>query len=288
MGEGPRQGQQAEQTLLKIGTVNSTHWSTFVKANLWAGEGGESAAAWCLQETKLIKNGDIRQARSLADRKNWGLALDKAVRTKDDGVSSGTGVAWNRHIASGMEECSKFSEQGRWTVVRLKVGQLQVAVASFYGDCRSPARTRSLLEELLTRLAQEPLWVIGGDFNLGAEDVREVSAGSGGRVVAPPGPTCRSSHGGQSTIDFFVVSPAAERLTAAIRCVESASIKTHVPVVLSLRCGGEVAPLTRWVRPPVVASSRVLGPHFQAALPEELMEVLSADSWKHPEVGQVV
>ena len=38
-GEGPRR-QRVEQHQLKVGTVNSTHWSTFVKANLWGGEGG--------------------------------------------------------------------------------------------------------------------------------------------------------------------------------------------------------------------------------------------------------
>ena len=60
-------------------------------------------------------------------------------------------------------------------------------------------------------------------------------AGSPAVVVAPAAPTCHPSTGEPRTIDFFVVSLGIERLLGGCRVLEGTSVKTHLPVALSLR-----------------------------------------------------
>ena len=94
-GEGPE--------CVVIGSANTTHWSSFLGAELWAGCGGVAPAAWCLQETKLARKADVTKAKGIADSKGWGALFGPAVVTDKLGISAGTGVLWQREVFGGAE-----------------------------------------------------------------------------------------------------------------------------------------------------------------------------------------
>ena len=88
-------------------------------------------------------------------------------------------------------------------------------------------------------------------------------------------------------LDYFVVSPTVEKLLVSCKVLERTEIKTHDPVALSLRCGGLVPNLTKWIRPAAPAAvARVAGPRLAAPLGPELEALLAEQCWQQPVVGQ--
>ena len=226
----PGEGPDAER--LVFGSANVTHWSSFLKAEMWQGDGSAAFAAWMLQETKLAQHKPRRKASGIADIKGWGFVDDPAVCTERDGTSSGAAVLWDRTFASSSGLC-KRSGCGRWCRTVVEVGGIEWHLMSFYGVTGDASRTAELLCRAISSLPNGALWVIGGDFNVSPAVCRGMVAGSPAVVISPSGDTCFPSVGAPSVLDFFLVSPAAERLIDGCWAIKGAGIKTHRPVALA-------------------------------------------------------
>ena len=159
-----------------------------------------------------------------------------------------------------------------------------LTVGSVYGDCYSAEAAAQLIQEAVGRMTTS-LWVLGGDFNLDPAECRTALAGSSAIVVAPAAATCRPTCGLPSTIDYFIVSLAMERLLGRCRVAPCTAIATHEPVVLEVKLE-DVPRLTRWIRPPRMEPFwATYGPRVRQELPEALKDILSQDDWLAPRIG---
>ena len=94
-------------------------------------------------------------------------------------------------------------------------------------------------------------------------------------------PTCFSSGGAPSEIDYFLVSPGLRRLVAGCHAVEGTALATPLPVLLKLVIGGPAQPLTRWIRPKAPGPEvlgRICGPLAQAV--DNLGARFAGDEWR--------
>ena len=146
-------------------------------------------------------------------------------------------------------------------------------MVSVYGDCRS--------EDVTGFVEPGDLWAICGDFNVGAADMVRWLGGKGVLEVMRPGTaTCFSSGGEPTELDYFLVSPALRQLVVGCRAYEGTSLATHLPVVLHVAVGGNLQPLTKWIRPKCPGKEllgRICGPI--ELVQDELAALLSGPEW---------
>jgi hypothetical protein len=253
--------------------------------------GPAEPAVWLVQEHRL---GDghhgLAKARLAMEAKGWGTVFSAARTTDKASTSGGVAVLWRKE-ALGCGEAAEAVRQDdcfRVATASLVVGAVPLQVVSLYGDVRCRQVTEGLLEMLVGRARAGELLVIGGDFNITAAEAMRFLGGSGELDVVCSGqPTCFSSCGPPSEIDFFLVSKSARRLVRGCVVMDCTSLAVHRPVVLSMAVGGRIAPLTKWVRPkaPVAeAMARIVGP--ANCHPDLLAGVLEQPSWE-PVVGGV-
>ncbi len=257
-GEGPASAE-APILRLKVSTANVTAWQSFLSADLPISE----SHVWLIQEHRLCTEREIKKARELMAARRFVSTFGKAVRTDKGGASSGTAVLRNQDIAEGQAEATKLLAVGQyahricWQLVQL--GAVSVLMISVYGKTGDAVYTKGLVDWVCGTVQgiRFPV-VIRGDWNFPPAQVQEWTLGTCGLTcIVPPHDTCYTVHG-SNLYDFFVVNPMAQLLVEAVNQRETV-LATHHVVTLTLRVS-EGVKVTRWIRPKVAPSRKVVGP----------------------------
>ena len=211
-------------------------------------EVGVFPGIWAIQEHKLVGHG-LKKARRMLDRCGWGASFEPALVTPKLGKSSGVAVLWDRKMVGVSDVAGGPAMAGsehRFSWTTLTVQGLKLHVGSFYGDVRSQAATEAMIEGAMGLVESGDLWAIGGDFNVPASEMIRWFGGRGKLEVVRAGtPTCFSSGGAPTELDYLLVSPDMRRLVAGCHAVERTLLATHLPVVLKIAVGGRVEPLAK-------------------------------------------
>ena len=100
----------------------------------------------------------------------------------------------------------------RATLVSVRVHSIgELWIACLYGDAHSNQAAKDQLLKLWSQIKDKEFWVILGDFNLEADEVREwMTIAAPGAMTLDVGPTCFGGGGAKpSTLGFGVFSKSA-------------------------------------------------------------------------------
>lgn len=150
----------------------------------------------------------------------------------------------------------------RATLVSLRIPKIgELWILTIYGDVGTGLAAKEQLRKAWEHVKDREFWVILGDFNLEAYEVREwMSIAAPGSLTLDVGSTCYGGEGSKpSTIDFGFFSKSARFLVhGATACL--AAIPTHRPVDYKISVNGLDAEV--WSRPKVTSTptEAVFGP----------------------------
>ena len=242
IGEADKPGP--EPTPLKLLTANLGSWGTMAP---WVATLPDDVLL--LQETRITDAG-LPAAKATAAADGWHGAWSPAQPNAAGPASGGLAV-----LARGGRRVAAIPHAGahrdRWlhTAVERSKGQV-LHVVSLYGwDAGTPgaaAKNAALFREVFAEMAAlgAAPWVIGGDWNVQAQDVWDVVADDGRHHFLPrpsgdtSGGTCAPAG---RRIDFFVAGTALAGRVSMEKIVADPSLHPHQPVRLQVACGGPPA-----------------------------------------------
>ena len=251
MARRPRPRRSGMEKQWRFTSANGTCWRSL---QVLLGE--VATDALMLQEHHLGTPAALASAERWGMGAGWRTALSSATPSEGGGTHGGTGVAVRSHIglACWPGRRSPTLHPGRasgaWLAGYAAGG---IALASVYLQVGTNfgAINSEVLQSLADALqAVEGPWIIGGDWNI---DAREMRASMwlecvGGVVVAPTTPTCTAGNGGR-VIDYFVVDRRLLPFVRAVEALHGAVIATHLPVTLTLSGGARELQVRQLVRP---------------------------------------
>ena len=255
-----------------LGSLNVTHWSCWRKVET---EEAARAQIWFVQEHHLVSRHAVKRSRKALARAGWCSAFGLAAPTAKGGTSGGAAVLLrdNFDVLSQLDVHDADRHRAKGVVTRL--GGIEAAVWSFYGDCRSPSCTARVFGQLLAATPHGLPLIVGGDFNLAPADAAAglLRERPDLALVTSGGPTCRVD-GVESELDYFIVSRCLLDVLVGGGFSMNSAVPTHAAVGIRLQLA-DAPLLTEWIRPPVPDARKVFGPRYQAP-PEQASTPLAA------------
>ena len=246
----PKKRQAAEKQWRFV-TANGTCWRSL---QTWMG--GLSADVLFVQEHHLATVCKVQQATRWTRQGGWKAVLGRAKASAGGGSHGGTGVAVRAHIGAACWPGQATAEiypgrlAGAWmsgyAAGGVALGSIYLEVGAGFGG--GNAEVLQTAADAL-QAVQGP-WILGGDWNI---DAREMRASPWlecvrGAVIATSTPTCTAGLGAR-VIDYFVID---RRLLNFVRTVEvqmGSELATHRPVVMTLGGGAREELVMQLVRP---------------------------------------
>ena len=172
-----------------------------------------------------------------------------------------------------------------WVDGIVRGGAMVISIYLWHSEGLSD-RNRTILDaaaEAIRRFGGP--WLMAGDFNMTPQDLRDGMEAwldkLGGKVIAPPEPTCRSKLGGR-TIDFAVIDVRIEAAVQGIWVDYGVKASPHSVVRIRLRTRGTRDMVRRLKKPRAFPSDRPVGcPRAPKAPDQQVMEDLrsTASRW---------
>ena len=192
----------------------------------------------CVQEHHLLEH-MIDEASAAMASAGWGSYWGAALRLPS-GLSSG-GVAVLVRLSTGSAGKQAFKEPGEQETMRHRAiavdvdlpGFGKIEVWSIYLLCGDRlGRHNTEMLKIIGQSAATSQVILAGDFQM-SPDIMQNSGFMqqfGAKIVEPEEPTCRSSAGTHSKIDYFIVSVALATAIDEARADEARPFGPHRPV----------------------------------------------------------
>ena len=214
---------------LRVATYNGNTWSSSANVFEWLRAQGKAPHVMLVQETRFTTDSAREQAHGWAAANAMQLAASEVHRTGEaaNAVSAGVAVLSSRLVGSAKPVEPWRGPPQRMIARLLSLGKgFTFAAISLYledkiGLCGGNV---AILEELHRWCAHlEVPFIVGGDWNVGADEIQESGWPElvGAVVVAPGTSTCNDQE-----YDFFVISSELEGM---VQWVETRIDTPHGP-----------------------------------------------------------
>ena len=143
-----------------------------------------------LAGSRLHDEQRIEQAKRWAAYKGYTGHWTQARKTVKGSISAGTAILWKPFLQVKPRYLTGLEHRATLVSVRVhSIGELWIAC--LYGDAHSNQAAKDQLLKLWSQIKHKEFWVILGDLNLEADEVREwMTIAAPGAMTLDVGPTC--------------------------------------------------------------------------------------------------
>ena len=255
---------------LGLVTFNCTSWASFKRAAP-AFAADPAVHVICAQETHI--NDEHKWAAAASFMLGLGFTgVHNEAFTLESGLSTGGAAIFSRNYLGARVSAVHDAllglvpeHRGRIaaiTVPLLGTGELDIVSIYLEAGSKLAGINVDMLEALGTKLPNRQV-VLAGDFNMDSQLLQDSgfldTAGLAVRKPPPDQPTCRSTAGTYSHIDYYLVSTGIADLSGEAASVAGMAFNPHVPVKLLIRDGLVERWVRSWVRPGGIPTKRCLG-----------------------------